>query len=159
MPLFGFPFLGRSGGGLGEVFYKHFPSRNPFLHGLSERFGEVGRSFSKFHLFKDRISFVAKRESDSPAPSLWATSVIIYYLSSVIYYLFFLTSYISRFHLPYQIRLPSAPVCESFLSLPWARKISLVGAQIFILIDNAKVQKIEMQNKPFSSSFLIYFRC
>ena len=55
MPLFGFPFLGRSGGGLGEVFYKHFPSRNPFLHGLSERFGEVGRSFSKFHLFEDRL--------------------------------------------------------------------------------------------------------
>jgi hypothetical protein len=56
MPLFGFPFLGRSGGGLGEVFYKHFPSRNPFLHGLSERFGEVGRSFSKFHLFEDCIA-------------------------------------------------------------------------------------------------------
>ena len=56
MPLFGFPFLGRSGGGLGEVFYKHFPSRNPFLHGLSERFGEVGRSFSKFHLFEDCIT-------------------------------------------------------------------------------------------------------
>ena len=60
MPLFGFQFLGRSWGSLGEVFYKHFPSRNPFLHGLSERLGEVGRSFSKFHLFKDRISFVAK---------------------------------------------------------------------------------------------------
>ena len=74
-------------------------------------------------------------------------------------YLSPLTSYISRLHLPYQIRLPSAPVCESFLSLPWARKISLVGAQIFILIDNAKVQKIEMQNKPFSSSFMIYFKC
>jgi len=56
MPLFGFPFLGRSGGGLGEVFYKHFPSRNPFLHSLSERFGEVGRSFSKFHLFEDCIA-------------------------------------------------------------------------------------------------------
>ena len=56
MPLFGFPFLGRSGGGLGAVFYKHFPSRNPFLHGLSERFGEVGRSFSKFHLFEDCIA-------------------------------------------------------------------------------------------------------
>ena len=56
MPLFGFPFLGRSGGSLGEVFYKHFPSRNPFLHGLSERFGEVGRSFSKFHLFEDCIT-------------------------------------------------------------------------------------------------------
>ena len=56
MPLFGFPFLGRSGGSLGEVFYKHFPSRNPFLHGLSERFGEVGRSFSKFHLFEDCIA-------------------------------------------------------------------------------------------------------
>ena len=56
IPLFGFPFLGRSGGGLGEVFYKHFPSRNPFLHGLSERFGEVGRSFSKFHLFEDCIT-------------------------------------------------------------------------------------------------------
>ena len=55
MPLFGFPFQGRSGGSLGEVFYKHFPSRNPFLHGLSERFGEVGRSFSKFHLFIDRL--------------------------------------------------------------------------------------------------------
>ena len=56
MPLFGFPFLGRSGGSLGEVFYKHFPSRTPFLHGLSERFGEVGRSFSKFHLFEDCIA-------------------------------------------------------------------------------------------------------
>ena len=56
IPLFGFPFLGRSGGSLGEVFYKHFPSRNPFLHGLSERFGEVGRSFSKFHLFEDCIA-------------------------------------------------------------------------------------------------------
>ena len=56
IPLFGFPFLGRSGGGLGEVFYKHVPSRNPFLHGLSERFGEVGRSFSKFHLFEDCIA-------------------------------------------------------------------------------------------------------
>ena len=56
MPLFGFPFLGRSGGSLGEVFSKHFPSRNPFLHGLSERFGEVGRSFSKFHLFEDCIA-------------------------------------------------------------------------------------------------------
>ena len=56
MPLFGFPFLGRSGGSLGEVFYKHFPSRHPFLHGLSERFGEVGRSFSKFHLFEDCIT-------------------------------------------------------------------------------------------------------
>ena len=56
IPLFGFPFLGRSGGSLGEVFYKHFPSRNPFLHGLSERFGEVGRSFSKFHLFEDCIT-------------------------------------------------------------------------------------------------------
>ena len=56
IPLFGFPFLGKSGGGLGEVFYKHFPSRNPFLHGLSERFGEVGRSFSKFHLFEDCIA-------------------------------------------------------------------------------------------------------
>ena len=51
------------------------------------------------------------------------------------------------------------PFVSLFLSLPWARKISLVGAQIFILIDNAKVQKIEMQNKPFSSSFLIYFKC
>ena len=30
--------------------------------------------------------------------------------------------------------LPSAPISEFFLSLPWARKISLVGAQIFILI-------------------------
>ena len=43
---------------------------------------------------------VAKRESDSPAPSLWATSVIIYYLSSIIYYFLPLTSYI--------ILLPSA---------------------------------------------------
>ena len=56
-------------------------------------------------------------------------------------YLFLLTSYISRFHLPYQIRLPSAPVHSFFLSLPWARKISLVRAHIFIFIDDAKVQK------------------
>ena len=41
---------------------------------------------------------VAKRESDSPAPSLWATCVIIYYLSSVIYYLFLLTSYLLHLH-------------------------------------------------------------
>ena len=67
--------------------------------------------------------------------------------------------------LPYQIRLLYAPIRQTFLSLPWARKISLVGAQNFILIAvciliaTAKVQKIEMQNKPFSSSFLIYFNC
>ena len=65
MPLFGFPFQGRSGGGLGEVFYKHFPSRNPFLHGLSERFGEVGRSFSKFHLFIDCYSSVSLPSLDN----------------------------------------------------------------------------------------------
>ena len=65
MPLFGFPFLGRSGGSLGEVFYKHFPSRNPFLHSLSERFGEVGRSFSKFHLFIDCYSSVSLPSLDN----------------------------------------------------------------------------------------------
>ena len=59
MPLFGFQFLGRSWGSLGEVFSKHFPSRNPFVHGLSERLGEVGRSFSYFH-FQRSLSFVAK---------------------------------------------------------------------------------------------------
>ena len=64
IPLSGFPFLGRSGGSLGEVFYKHFPSRNPFLHGLSERLGEVGRSFSKFHLFKDRFLLSRSEESN-----------------------------------------------------------------------------------------------
>ena len=64
-----------------------------------------------------------------------------------------------RLHLPYQIRLPSAPICESFLSLPWARKTSLVGSQIFIFIDDAKVQKIQMQNKPFFHLSQIYLKC
>ena len=78
MPLFGFPFLGRSGGSLGEVFYKHFPSSNPFLHGLCERFGEVGRSISKFRLFEDRISFVAKR---GVAPLLHLIVLLAYFIN------------------------------------------------------------------------------
>ena len=39
---------GRSGGSLGEVFCKHFPSRKPFVQRHSERFGEVGKSFPFF---------------------------------------------------------------------------------------------------------------
>ena len=66
MPLFGFPFLGRSWGSLGEVFSKHFPSRNPFVHGLSERFREVGRSISKFHFSK--IAFVAQSDCRRVSP-------------------------------------------------------------------------------------------
>ena len=61
--------------------------------------------------------------------------------------------------LPYQIRLSYAPIHQTFLSLPWARKISLVGAQVFIFIDVAKVLKKEMQNKPFSHLSQIYFKC
>ena len=61
--------------------------------------------------------------------------------------------------LPYQIRLLYAPIDQTFLSLPWARKISLVGAQVFIFIDVAKVLKKEMQNKVFSHLSQIYFNC
>ena len=39
---------GRSGGSLGEVFCKHFPSRKPFVQRHSERFGEVGKYFPFF---------------------------------------------------------------------------------------------------------------
>ena len=61
--------------------------------------------------------------------------------------------------LPYQIRLLYAPIRQTFLSLPWARKISLVGAQVFSFIDVAKVLKKEMQNKLFSNLSQIYFNC
>ena len=50
-----------------------------------------------FKLYRNIV--VAKRESDSPAPSLWATSVIIYYLSSIIYYFSHQPSY-RLAHLP-----------------------------------------------------------
>jgi len=50
----------------------------------------------------------------------------------------------------------AAPEVHSFfLPFPWVRKISLVGAQIFIFIDDAKVQKIEMQNNSFPRLFFI----
>ena len=48
---------------------------------------------------------------------------------------------------------------RTFLPLPWARKISLVGAQIFIFIDNAKVQIISMRAKAFSNLFQKYLKC
>ena len=94
IPLFGFPFLGRSGGSLGEVFYKHFPSRNPFLHipipgevwgkswgsllqtlplsqPLSARpFREIWGSeevFFKISSFQRSLSFVAKWRIDCEA--------------------------------------------------------------------------------------------
>ena len=67
------------------------------------------------------------------------------------------TSFSFHFHLPYQIRRSSAPIYSFFLSLPWARKISLVGAQIFIFIDDAKVQKIQMQNNSFPRLFFKKF--
>jgi hypothetical protein len=51
--------------------------------------------------------------------------------------------------------LAAPEVSSFFLPLPWARKISLVGAQIFIFIDDAKVQKIQMQNNSFPQLFFI----
>ena len=146
IPLFGFPFLGRSGGSLGEVFYKHFPSRNPFLHGLSERFGEVRRSFSKFHLFKDR--FLLSRSGESIAKPHFALQVKeLLYLAhrlgaSVIHlpssflpltsYLLHLTSYL--LHLTSYILLLTSYILllTSFAILPIAFSFPLLLLQIFV---------------------------
>jgi hypothetical protein len=55
--------------------------------------------------------------------------------------------------------LSSASIHLRKIVFPCASKNSLVGAQIFILIDVAKVQKNKMQNKLVYNSFPKSFNC
>ena len=50
------------------------------------------------------------------------------------------------------------PFAQVFISPVGEKKFSR-GSANYVVFDSAKVQKIEMQNKSFSSSFLIYFKC
>ena len=56
MPLFGFPFLGRSGGGLGEVLGKSFtntsPLATPFCTAFPRDLGKWGGLFQNFIISK-----------------------------------------------------------------------------------------------------------
>jgi hypothetical protein len=75
-------------------------------------------------------------------------------------YLFHLTSAI--FRLPSSLSNPKVIRASSlvlFTSPVGEKNVSRGGAQIFIFIDDAKVQKIQMQNKPFQNLFSKSFKC